>query len=122
MLKFPNPVETVPDIMQEMRSVPRSGEFLYRLVDFAVPPVVDVATFRPQLAMRRECSMTLAKLADRLDAAREREKNEIPRLWKALDRMREFMNRYDVCGGNIGNRILEVALAENELKKPGGIP
>ena len=122
MLKFPNPVETVPDIMQEMRSVPRSGEFLYRLVDFPVPPVVDVATFRPKLAVRRECSMTLAKLADRLAAAREREKNEIPRLWKVLDRMRDFMNRYDVCGGNIGNQILEVALAENELKKPGGIP
>lgn len=122
MLKFPNIDETVPDIMQEMRSVPRSGEFLYQLVDFSVPPVVDVATGCTKLAMRSKCSMTLAKLADRLDAAREREKNEIPRLWKALDRMREFMNRYDVCGGNIGNQILEVALAENELKKPGGIP
>ncbi len=115
MLKFPAPDETVEDISEEMRSVPRKDECLYEL--HKIEPGMD------KMAMyvidRRK--MTLAKLADRLDAAIKRRQDEASRLWKALEMMRDYCNRLNLVGNR--DSLFEYVLAANNLKrKEGGEP
>ena len=107
MLKFPVPDETVEDISEEMRSVPQKDEYLYELR--MCEPDMDKMMMR--VIDRRE--MTLAKLADRLDAAIKRRQDEAARLWKALEMMKDYYDRFCLGGGDA---LFAHVLAANNLK------
>lgn len=114
MLKFPTPDEAVEDIAHEMRSVPRSGEFLYELVRQEVDSEnCVILTFE-----RRE--MTLAKLADRMDAAIKRREDEAARLWKAVGELEEWLGRITMLDKDNAQHLVQCVLGHYGLQKKEG--
>ena len=112
-LQFPGKNESVEDIAREMRSVPQKDELLYELRK--CEKVVDEPMV---LVLRRE--MTLATLADRLDAAIKRREDEASRLWKAVDELKEWFGRMPMFGKGNADSLFECVLGQYGLKKKEG--
>jgi len=114
---FPKPDETVMDIANEMRRVHVKDEIVYEIVEAEIPAVVDVSSEQPQRVVTRHHKQTLKTLGDRLEAACKRRKDEVARLWNALDDMARWMN-HTMLGSN-GDALLNHILEANDLKREG---
>lgn len=113
-MKFPSENEAVEDIAHEMRSVTRRDEFLYELRK--CEPNMD----KMAMYVIDRLEMTLAKLADRLDAAIKRREDEAARLWKAVDELEEWLGRMPMFGKDNAKSLVQCVLGHYGLQKKEG--